>query len=339
MVYSLTNASALGLDLVRSPGGVEAAGVLLRGLLAPGHGPDPSRSPGHDPSRPPGHDPSRPPVRGPADLAVARVRALTLAGPGGPTVVDLTGGEEPAGDADELARTLRRMLRRLGTVSFGTVGDLMALAAGLPRRVDPGAAASADEPSLQVLDVLQVERGQVLADAVLAAVVRHRDDPAAPVLARALTQRLDPGGDLPPALPPAPTPGRALLPGASPVVQRTAELLQRIAAVEDPLSLLPPHGPAPHVWAQHMHEAAWAVETTGRTRVAAAAQLDLLRCLDLAGVDAATCLSGAWNTCSAAVQAHVVADVLAADSWTVLTADLLDALGVTPLNSGPDLPI
>lgn len=332
MVYSLTNASALGLDLVRTPGGVEAAGVLLRGLLAPG-----------DDQHPSDHDPSRPPVRGPADLAVARVRALTLAGPGGPTVVDLTtghepAGDEPAGDADELARTLRRMLRRLGTVSFGTVGDLMALAAGLPRRADPGGAA-AGEPSLQVLDVLQVERGQVLADAVLAAVVRHRDDPAAPVLARALTQRLDPGGDLPPALPPVPAPGWALLPGASPVVHRTAELLQHIAAVQDPLSLLPPHTPAPHVWAQHMHEAAWAVETTGRTRVAAAAQLDLLRCLDVAGVDAATCLSGAWNTCSAAVQAHVVADVLAADSWTVLTADLLDALGVTPLNSGPDLPI
>lgn len=324
MVYSLTNASALGLDLVRTPGGVEAAGVLLRGLLEPAGD----------------HDPFCPPVRGPADLAVARVRALTLAGPGGPTVVDLTTtGEEPAGDPDDLARTLRRMLRRLGAVSFGTVGDLMALASGLPRPTSPGGAPSPGEPSLQVLDVLQVERGQVLADAVLAAVVRHRDDPAAPVLARALAQRLDPGGDLPPALPPVPAPGRALLPGASPVVHRTAGLLQRIAAVEDPLSLLPPHGPAPHVWAQHMHEAAWAVETTGRTRVAAAAQLDLLRCLDVAGVNAATCLSGAWNTCSAAVQAHVVADVLAADSWTVLTADLLDALGVTPLNSGPDLPI
>ncbi|MGJ7439647.1 hypothetical protein [Aquipuribacter sp. MA13-6] len=325
MVYSLTNASALGLDLVRTPGGVEVAGVLLRGLLSPA-----------------GADPSSPPVRGPADLAVARVRALTLAGPQGPTVVDLTTGEEPEEDPDELTRTLRRMLRRLGAVSFGTVGDLMTLAAGLPGGLSPEGVspqgASSSEPSLRLVDALQVERGQVLADAVLAAVVRHRDDPAAPVLARALSQRLDPGADLLPALPPAPAPGRAL-PGQSPVMRRTAELLQRIAGVPDPLDLLPAHGPAPHVWAQHMHEAAWAVETTGRTRLAAAAQLDLLRCLDVAGVDAATCLSGVWNTCSAAVQAHVVADVLAADSWTVLTADLLEGLGGTALNSGPDLPI
>jgi len=313
VVYSLTNASALGLDLARTPGGVEVAGVLLRGLLAPS----------------PDHDPSLPPVRGPADLAAARVRALTLAGPGGPTVVDL-GTVEEAGTEDELARTLRRMLRRLGAVSFGTVGDLMALAAELPRRaprpVVPG------QPSLQVVDVLEVERGQLLADAVLAAVVRHRPDPASPVLSRALALRLDPGAGVPAALPPVPAPGLAVLHAAdpSPVLRRTSTLLQRIADVEDPATLVLEHGPVPHVWAEHMHAAAWAVETTGRTRLAAAAQLDLLRCLDAAGVDAATCLAGAWNACSAAVQAHVVADVLADDSWTVLTADLIDELDLPP---------
>ena len=78
VVYSLTSASALGLDLARTPGGVEAAGVLLRGLLAPPVGAD------------------EPLVRAPADLAVARARALALLGPAAPTVVDLRPFDETA---------------------------------------------------------------------------------------------------------------------------------------------------------------------------------------------------------------------------------------------------
>ena len=229
--------------------------------------------------------------------------------------------------------TLRRLLRRLGAVSFGTVADLLDLAAALPRTSVAGLRTTdvprllADD-GLRVVDALETDRGEVLADAVLAALVRHRPEAAAPVLARALTHRLDPPPPEPAALPPAPAPGTALLRDGvdEPVTRRTAELLVRIASVPDPTALLPRTASPPDVWARHMHEAQWAVETTGRTRLAAAAQLDLLRCLAVAGVDAATCLGGVWNACSAAVQAHVVADVVDDATWAGLTADLLDAL-------------
>lgn len=316
MAYSLTDATALGLDLARTPGGVEAAGVLLRGLLPVGDAPAPPSAP--------------------AGLANARTRALALVGPSAPTVVDLdataglTGAPDPDGGAgsgldaaaDALALRLRRILRRLGTVSFGTVSELMTLALDLP--LDPPLVRPAG--GLRIASALQRDRGEVLADAVLAALVRHRDDPAAPVLARALTRRLDGTGPATAPLPALPAPGRvpvAVDPGPAGTV--ASDLLARLAAV-DPVLLLRAAGPAPHVWAEHMHSAAWAVETTGRTRLAAAAQLDLLRCLAAAGVDEAVLLSGVWNRCSAAVQATVVADVVGEDTLVVLRADLLDVL-------------
>lgn len=327
--YSLTDASALGLDLARTPGGVGAAGVLLRGLLGPLD--------------------DLVPARAPADLAVARARAVALLGPPAPTVVDLTGvgsgagsgagsgvgsgvgsgpasGERVPGDRAAVLRS-RKLLRRLGAVHLGTVDDLLALAADLPRLAPASTSAWPGEGSaLAVVEALEADRGEVLADAVLAALVRDRPDPAAPVLARALEHRLDPPAPERAGLPPLPPPGRALLADSSPVAVATAGLLRRIAATPDAARTLSATGPAPDVWAEHMHEAAWAVATTGRTRLAAAAQLELLRCLDAAGVDGAACVGGAWNPCSAAVQAHVVADVLGSHSWTELTADLMAVL-------------
>jgi hypothetical protein len=310
--YTLTDASALGFDLVRTPGGADVAGVLLRGLLAPA-------------------DPGRLPVRAPADLAVARTRATALLGPAVPTVVDLRAVEQatgslPGGGGGSSA-ALRRTLRRLGALTFGTAADLQALAGDLAGAGAPGPGAAGDDSSLRVLGAAEAERGEVLADAVLAALVGRRSEPAALVLARTLNHRLDPPPPEPAGLPPAPPPGTALLvhQQGSALVRSTAHLLGRVAAVRDPSDLLV-DGPSPEVWAEHMHEATWAVETTGRTLTAAVAQLDLVRCLDAAGVDAATCTGGVWRSCSAAVQAHVVGDVLGAGSWTALTADLLDAL-------------
>jgi hypothetical protein len=313
--YSLTDASALGLDLARTPGGVGAAEVLLRGLLGPLD--------------------DLVPARAPADLAVARARAVALLGPPPPTVVDLTGAGLGLGDGSDAAAPgdraallrSRKLLRRLGAVHLGTVEDLLALAADLPRLAPASTSAWPGEGStLAVVEALDADRGEVLADAVLAALVRTRPDPAAPVLARALEHRLDPPAPERAGLPPLPAPGRALLADPSPVAVATAGLLRRIAATPDAACTLSATGSAPDVWAEHMHEAAWAVATTGRTRLAAAAQLELLRCLDAAGVDGAACVGGAWHPCSAAVQAHVVADVLGSHSWTELTADLMAVL-------------
>jgi hypothetical protein len=137
---------------------------------------------------------------------------------------------------------------------------------------------------------------------------------------------MDPPRPAEPVLPVLQPPGRALLAaGPSPLVVGAAGLLERVAAAH-PERLLLPHRPAPHVWAEHMHALAWAVEVTGRTRLAAAAQLELLRCLDAAGVSGDAFLGGVWNACSAAVQAQVVTDVLPADTHEVLVADLLAVL-------------
>lgn len=323
MPYRLTDASALGLDLARTPGGVGAARVLLRLLLA---GPQDVRTP----------------VRARADLVVSRARARELLGPDGPTVVDLTvvegtgrrravegdpagpgtgadpdlgeDPEDPAASAAALARRLQRIARRLGAVSFGTVGDLLALGRGLAEDLAGAAGVPADDLP------------DVVTDALLAALVRDRDDVAAPVLASALAHRLDPPAPGHPALPPLLPSGRALLAaGPSPVVLGTAALVGRVAAARQEVLLLPDR-PAPQVWAEHMHSVAWAVETTGRTHLAAAAQLDLLRSLDAAGVTPAALLGGVWNACSAAVAAQVVHDVLPSETHDVLCADLLEVL-------------
>ena len=318
MAYRLTDASALGLDLARTRGGADAAGVLLRLLLA-------------------GPSDVRRPARARADLTVARVRAHELLGPSAPTVVDLTAIEDAVGarrdrpddeqgragrgdgddgpDDDAVLRRLRRVSRRLGAVSFGTVADLLALGAPL-----------ADELSGGTADGRGPDLAEVVADALLAALLRGRDEVAAPVLAHSLGHRMDPPRPALPVLPVLQPPGRALLAaGPSPLVAGAAGLLGRVAAA-DPERLLLPHRPAPHVWAEHMHSMAWAVEVTGRTRLAAAAQLELLRCLDAAGVSGGAFLGGVWNACSAAVQAQVVTDVLPADTHEVLVADLLAVL-------------
>jgi hypothetical protein len=317
VAYRLTDASALGLDLARTRGGVDAAGVLLRLLLA-------------------GPSDVRRPARARADLTVARVRAHELLGPSAPTVVDLTAIEDAVearrdrpddeqgragrGDGDDgpdddaVLRRLRRVSRRLGAVSFGTVADLLALGARLADELSGGDRRPRPGPG----------RGRRGRPARCAPPRPGRGGSAGPgALPRA------PHGPAPPRparAAGAAASGRALLAaGPSPLVAGAAGLLGRVAAA-NPEQLLLPHRPAPHVWAEHMHSLAWAVEVTGRTRLAAAAQLELLRCLDAAGVSGGAFLGGVWNACSAAVQAQVVTDVLPADTHEVLVADLLAAL-------------
>ncbi len=341
MAYRLTDASALGLDLARTPGGVEAAGVLLRLLLV------------HP-------DQALPPVRARADLVVARVRAHDLLGPAGPTVVDLTAADPAAVDLtavdltavdlaavedhvrgrrdgvadqgaaaapseDVLLRRLRRMARRLGAVSFGTVADLLALGEELARDLGavPRAGSTEDlRPAGDPARLLALP--EVVGDALLAALLRGREPhgAATEVLARSLEHRLDPPPPASPALPPLLAPGRALrAAGPSPVVAGVASLLERVAAGGGALLRLQ-EGDARPAWAEQMHSAAWAVQTTGRTRLAGAAQLDLLRALHAAGVGGDAWLAGVWNACSGAVQAQVVADVLPGDTAEALSADL-----------------
>ncbi|MFC5381093.1 hypothetical protein [Aquipuribacter nitratireducens] len=316
MAYSLTSASALGLDLVRTPGGGAVARLLGQGLLVePGAAPVPATATGA------GQDP-----------AGARAAALRLLGeratvPAVDVRDDVVESRSPGTPArpvsvEELAETLTASLRRarrdLQAVSLGTVEDLLALARSLP--VDATGRSGTGAPheaaaGLAVREASDVRLGAALADGVLAELLLGCGDPALAPLARELL-RPTVGGDL---LPPVDSPGDAV------EVPAAASLLRQVAAAR-PEALRTPDRPVPAVWARHVHDATWAIEITGRTRTAALAQLDLVRALHRAGVTPAEAAAGVWNTCSGAVQALVVADVLPDDVFEVLVADLLDAL-------------
>lgn len=66
-------------------------------------------------------------------------------------------------------------------------------------------------------------------------------------------------------------------------------------------------------WSHAMHEASWAALTTGRIRVAAAAQLLTVQAFSSSGFDPDTRIDGLWNAVSGHIHATVVADVLQDD--------------------------
>ncbi|WP_336924001.1 hypothetical protein [Aquipuribacter sp. SD81] len=324
MPYSLTSASALGLDLARTPGGAGAAAQLVRGL-----GVDPGPAvPGTGP--------------GPSDLAEARDRAVALLVADGPATVRLedprdprepsnpSGPSDPAaarpgvtGALDALSTALRRLRSTAAGLALGTVHDLVDLASGLP--VDAtGRPGGAGVPGLHVRPAREAALGRAVADAVLAELVLARRDPAAPVLARALRAVLDAS-----VLPEVGAPGDALPAGAvrdlvRAVAAAHAARLVRVGRTEPPTGLAT--GDAAGAWTTAMHDATWAVELTGRTRLAATAQLELVRALAVSGVDAHSAAAGTWNRCSGAVQALVVADLVGEETLCALHADLADDL-------------
>ncbi|GAA2976269.1 hypothetical protein [Actinokineospora diospyrosa] len=80
-------------------------------------------------------------------------------------------------------------------------------------------------------------------------------------------------------------------------------------------------------WSAAMHSSAWAVHVSGRIRAAAAAQLLLVRAVDLAGVSLDDRASGVWNVLSGAVQALMVRDLVDSASAQELLVPCLAAFG------------
>ena len=109
-------------------------------------------------------------------------------------------------------------------------------------------------------------------------------------------------------------------------VSRTPARMALVQMSDEGLLSLDSLFATPAVWSNAMHSTTWAVALTGRTAAAAAAQLDLVRCLAGRPIGADDLMRGLWNHLSAAVQAHVVADLVDGDTWEVLCGDVLDAV-------------
>jgi hypothetical protein len=71
-----------------------------------------------------------------------------------------------------------------------------------------------------------------------------------------------------------------------------------------------------------VHNASWAAHLSGRTRAAAAAQMQAVIAVQRGGFSAQECAAGAWNLVSGAVHAMIVADLLADVDHLALTEPL-----------------
>jgi hypothetical protein len=80
-------------------------------------------------------------------------------------------------------------------------------------------------------------------------------------------------------------------------------------------------------WAAAVHDASWAVYLTERLRPAAAAQLLAVRAFAQAGFTPRDGAYGVWNEISGAVQAAVVADLVPAETATLLGHTCAEVLG------------
>jgi hypothetical protein len=199
----------------------------------------------------------------------------------------LAEGTRPDGTGDP-ARELARVARRVRSVRFGGPADLLELLHG-------------DGLVHLAPDVDGATRGRAvrrLADALLAARLGgNRSDPGMAALAHAV--RTTPA-------PPTPDLG--------PYGGDVRDLLDGVRAggrAGDPyrLGVLTRAHPVGE-WSRAMHVASWAVELSGRTRPAAAAQLLAVLALAAAGFTADDCAGGVWNALSGAVTARLVADLL-----------------------------
>jgi hypothetical protein len=72
-------------------------------------------------------------------------------------------------------------------------------------------------------------------------------------------------------------------------------------------------------WAPAMNEASWAAHLTGRTELAATAQLEAVGAFRAAGFTVADGAHGVWNAISGVVQACVVRDLLTDEHYDLLT--------------------
>ncbi len=310
--YTLTSAATLGYDLVRLPGGRQAAGVLVSALRS---GPaEWALLAAHHPLRT--SDPAADPFLAGEDAARARELAETAPrlsqATGTPAGTDAAGAAAAAGGAPTSVAALAEQLRTSMVGSASALDRLVRHEA-----MDAGAAEPSALPDLE--DPAHVDRAlaaDVLADAAVAAY-------AARQLPRALRRRLSEpyeravAGSVPGTFDLAPDPRtpwgtqlRSLLAALRDLDAPGREHWRR--AVDATRADRRP-------WAATMHDACWAAHASGRVPAAAAAQLLAVQAFADAGFDAGDGATGVWNAVSGCVQGLVVADLLGEDALAVLT--------------------
>jgi hypothetical protein len=272
-MYTLLGAPLLGFDLARRPGGADVAD-LVRTALA---------------------------------LDADRLSELgAAAGDDGIGWVERARGSAPGAGGGQLASALRDTARLVGE---GRVEEALrrletAAVAGLPELVgvvrDEVFDWTWSDESGTRSQPEELRRGVVVAcDAIVAAWHAATLSPAFAAQLAAPYLRVAP---------------RLPTPSLGPCQDAVLGLLAGVAAADDALlrDLADAADRARELgaWGPSMHSATWAVQLAGRDRAAAAAQMQAVRALTMAGVDAAQAAAGTWNLVSGACQALVVGDLL-----------------------------
>ncbi|MEO3937270.1 hypothetical protein V3N99_10985 [Dermatophilaceae bacterium Soc4.6] len=299
MRYSLVNASALGFDLVRLPGGIRTAEVLLAACEASpaelshlaGVHPGLGREPRWDSVRE--RTQVRRPVLSASDLAEPALRSAALDATDGGSELLTRIAEAPLGDLDSLSSFVRHEALEATWTRVGGMA-LQDFRAQLASDVLVDAATSA-----YCSDLLEADERRRLASPYLQ--VRR-------------------SGTLHPVEPTTGTVGAVLATVSAWCRAEREALATAVDANRSQTSR----------WAGAMHEAGWAAHLSGRTRRAAVAQLQAVLAFRSAGFSTTEAASGAWNAVSGVVQALVVEDLLAADDLDELLQPWLLAQGSDP---------
>ncbi|GAA1882846.1 hypothetical protein [Lapillicoccus jejuensis] len=290
MRYSLVNATALGFDLVRMPGGAQVAEVLLAACAATPselallgrHHPGAGRT---------------------ARWEAARRRSLDLRPTLSTTDVSADAVAHAASDADAASSLVTRLAE-------APLGSLDALDHFVRHDALEGIAPGTDHDL--AADVLVDAATAGYCSTLLDGVERRR-------LAAPFVQgRRE--GLVPTPAPTVPAVRRLLedLRGWGPV--EWAEMDGVLDAVRASTS----------GWSEAMHEAGWAAHLSGRVRTAAVSQLQAVSAYAASGLTPTQAAFGAWNALSGVVQALVVADLLGEPELDLLVRPWLLVRGHDP---------
>lgn len=307
--YTLTSAATLGYDLVRLPGGRQAAGVVVSALRA---GPaEWALLAAHHPLRT--SDPSADPLL--AAQESARAREIAAEGPNlqqvRPTADALSSGEPDRLAA--LAEQLRSSMVGSASAFERLVRTEALTAAATPLDEDADGSGAALDRALAA---------DVLADAAVASY-------AARELPRSLRRRLSEpyeravAGAVPGTFDLAPDPRTPWGPALRDVLDRLrstdAEGRRRWRAAVDAARLAAQARPVPgRSWSEAMHDACWAAHASGRTEAAAAAQMLAVQAFLDGGFGVDDGATGVWNAVAGCVQGVLVADLLGEESLELL---------------------
>lgn len=326
--YTLTSAATLGYDLVRLPGGRQAAGVVVSALRS---GPaEWALLAAHHPLRT--SDPSADPLL--ASQESARARDIAAEGPR-LQHVSSTAGALGSSEQERLAALAEQLRCSMvgSAAAFERLVRTEALDPAAPARpTDPAGPSGVLDVDAAAGDDSALDRAlaaDVLADAALAAY-------AARELPRALRRRLSEpyeravAGAVPGTFDLAPDPrtpwGPALAEVLSGLRSTDAEGRRRWRAAVDASRLaaqarLAPDGAGGvpgRSWSEAMHDACWAAHASGRTEAAAAAQMLAVQAFLDGGFGVDDGATGVWNAVAGCVQGVLVADLLGGESLELL---------------------